>query len=156
MVEFNKIIIVSLCDKWTRECAKLLAQNLDMIFCDTEELIEYELIDKNALKQIASKEYLQESERKVLKHIASFENVVVAISYDYLSKNIEILNGSSLVVYLSLSKIYIKENANPINYVAYESRSSDLKKLANVCISLRKTEPEYACVKIIEKLEELL
>ena len=106
--DFNKIVIVSLCDSYTKQLGKLLSQNLDMMFCDTKDLIEYELIDRNAIQALCSKEYLEASERKVIDHIASFVNVVVAISYDYLIHNIDILKENSLIVYVKLSKKYVK------------------------------------------------
>lgn len=156
MDRFDKVIIVSLCDKLTKEIAKQLAQCLDMMFCDTKDLIEYELIDRDSLKKISSKEYLDEAEQKVIKHIASFEGVCVGINYDYFFRYAEILRKKSVIVFLNLPKTYVKNNANSIEYISYEKRTQSLQKLTNLTINLRKTEANFVCLKIIEKLGELL
>ena len=150
--DFNKIVIVSLCDSYTKQLGKLLSQNLDMMFCDTKDLIEYELIDRNAIQALCSKEYLEASERKVIDHIASFVNVVVAISYDYLVHNIDILKENSLIVYVKLSKNYVKENANVINFISYDDRTKTLEGLADLTLTLKKQDLDFVCQKLIEKL----
>ncbi len=156
MDEFNKIVIVSLCDKWTKEIANSLSQSLDMVFCDTKDLIEYELIDRGALKKISTKEYLDDAERKVIKHISTFEDVTVAINYDYLVHNFDLLKQSSCVVFLMLSKTFVKENSDAINYLSYDKRTQELQKISNIVIPIRKTETNFVCLKIIEKLREEL
>ena len=150
--DFNKIVIVSLCDSYTKQLGKLLSQNLDMMFCDTKDLIEYELIDRNAIQALCSKEYLEASERKVIDHIASFVNVVVAISYDYLIHNVDILKENSLIVYVKVSKNYVKENANVINFISYDDRTKTLEGLADLTLMLKKQDLDFVCQKLIEKL----
>ena len=156
MIKFNKIVIVSLCDSFTNELAKSLAQNLDMIFCDTKDLVEYELINKDAIVKMCSKEYLEQSERKFLKHIASFENVLVAINYDYLSKHYDVFNDNGLIIYLSLPKNYLKDHANKIDLISYEKRSNNLRQISNLSLILKKIDINHICLKIIEKLRSLL
>ena len=55
----NKIIIVSLCDKMSVEIGKTLSQSLGMMFCDVDDLVQYELIDKDMLADLTSKQYLE-------------------------------------------------------------------------------------------------
>lgn len=154
--DFNKIIIVSLCDRFTKNLGKRLSQNLDMIFCDTKDLIEYELIDKKAVEKLCTKDFLEKSERNVLKHIASFENVVVSISYDYLVHNLNILKERSLIVFVSLSKKYIKEKSNSINFISYDERSKKLKEIANLTVNVLNTDLDFVCKKIITQLGGIL
>lgn len=152
MSMFNKIVIVSLSDKYTRKVAKCLSQSLGMLYCDSKDLIEYELIDRNTLKKIADKEYLDNAETKVFKHIASFENVVVAINFDYLLKNFEILNNGSLFVFLKLSKKYVKENSNSISAISYDDRTEKLEKMCKVTVLIKKTDEKFVCDKILDAL----
>lgn len=154
--DFNKIIIVSLCDRFTKNLGKRLSQNLDMIFCDTKDLIEYELIDKKAVEKLCTKDFLEKSERNVLKYIASFENVVVSISYDYLVHNLNILKERSLIVFVSLSKKYIKEKSNSINFISYDERSKKLKEIANLTVNVLNTDLDFVCKKIITQLGGIL
>lgn len=154
--DFNKIIIVSLCDRFTKNLGKRLSQNLGMIFCDTKDLIEYELIDKKAVEKLCTKDFLEKSEKNVLKHIASFENVVVSISYDYLVHNLNILKERSLIVFVSLSKKYIKEKSNSINFISYDERSKKLKEIANLTVNVLNTDLDFVCKKIITQLGGIL
>ena len=156
IIDFNKIIIVSLCDRFTKNLGKRLSQNLGMIFCDTKDLIEYELIDKKAVEKLCTKDFLEKSEKNVLKHIASFENVVVSISYDYLVHNLNILKERSLIVFVSLSKKYIKEKSNSINFISYDERSKKLKEIANLTVNVLNTDLDFVCKKIITQLGGIL
>lgn len=153
---FNKIVLVSLCDKFTKDVANVLAQNLGMMFCDTKDLIEYELIDKQAIETLCTKEYLKKSEISVLKHIASFENVVVSINFDYLSHNINILKQGSIIVFLKLSKNYVKNNSDAVEFIDYEQRTQSLTKIATATIDIRKTDSKFVCNKIINTLGGIL
>lgn len=152
MKDFNKIVIVSLCDRYSRKIGETLSQSLGMLFCDTKELIEYELIDKEAVEKLCTKEYLAKSERKVLKHIASFEGVVVAISFDYLIHNINIIKDKSLIVFLKLSKNFIKVNGSVVDLLAYEERTKDLEQIATLVMELKKTDETFVCEKLIKAL----
>jgi hypothetical protein len=156
MSKFNKIVVVSLCDSYTKAVGEKLSQNLGMMFCDTKDLIEYELIDKKALEELCSKAYLQKAEKMVLQHIASFENVVVGINFDYLIHNFDLLNGNSLFVFLKLSKTFVKGNGNVVDLISYENRTTQLEKLATVTINIRKTDTNFVCEKVVEELGGLL
>lgn len=153
---FDKIVLVSLCDKFTCDLGNFLSQNLGMMFCDAKELVEYELVDKKAMEELCSVEYLKKSEKNVAKHIASFENVVVSIGYDYLMHNLEILKEKSLIVFVKLPKIFVKSNGNPIDEIAYEARSKDLEEISDVTLSVRKTELQFVTGKIIENLRRFV
>ncbi|MBP3431649.1 MAG: hypothetical protein J6K39_02215 [Clostridia bacterium] len=154
--EYNKIVIISLCDNHTKLWAEKLSQTLGMIFCDTKDLIEYELIDKKAVEELCTKEYLEHAETRVLKHIASFTNVVVSINYDYLIHNFNILKEEGLVVFLKLPRNFIQENGSTVDAISYENRTKELEKLSNVTINLRKTDADFVCDKIIKTLGGIL
>ena len=126
--KYNKIVIVSLCDNFSNKLGNLLSQSLGMMFCNTEDLIEYELMDKNAIEKICTKQDFDTREAKVIKHIASFENVVVSISLNYLSKHISILRESSIIVFVRLSKKFITENGETVSKLNYDSRTAHAEK----------------------------
>lgn len=150
--DFNKIIIVSLCDSYSKALGECLSQNLTMMFCDAKDLVEYELIDKNALQELCTKEYLERSERNIMRHIASFVDVVVSISFDYLIHNYDILKENSLIVFVRLSKEFIKANGNIVNVIAFETREKELESICDLVLSEEKTEIDYVCEKLINKL----
>ncbi len=157
MIEsFNKIILVSLCDKFSTEVGKTLSQSLGMMFCNAKDLEEYELIDKDTLKEVCSKEYFEKREKSVIKHIASFEDVVVSINYDYLIHNINILQKHSLIVFLDLTKDYVKENGNIVDVIDYENRVVNLKNISVVNIDIEDADANLVCEKIITQLGGIL
>lgn len=153
--EINKIILISFCDNWTSSVANLLSQCLGMMFCDVNDLVEYELVDKEALEKATSKEYLQKNERKVMKHVASFENVVVAISYDYYIHNVNVLREKALTVFLKVPKNFI-EKCDIISEIAYYDRCENIKKETDVNINIVKTDEQFVCDKIIKTLRGVL
>jgi len=154
--KYNKIIVVSLCDTYTKEFGNFLSQNLGMMFCSTKDLIEYELIDKKNILSFCTEEYLLLCENRVLKRIASFENVVVSINYDYLISNLEILREGSVIVFLNLSKNYIKTNGNVVDLISYQKRSETLQNISDLSVNIKKTDLDFVFDKVIEKLGSLL
>ncbi len=148
----NKIILVSLCDAFTRKVGEMLSHDLDMLYCDSKDLLEYELIDKNAIKKYCTQQYLEDAEAMVFKHIASFENVLVSISFDNLIHNLGILKQSSLIVFLKVPRQMVEECKEKVNLIAYSSRSKQLGEIAQVSIAIKKTEERFVCDKIIDAL----
>lgn len=153
---FDKIVLVSLCDNFSDQLGMALSQNLSMLFCDTKALVEYELVDRKAIEDLCSVDYLKNCERRAIKHIASFENVVVSIGYDYLVRNFNLLKENSLIVFVQLTKNFVKENSEPIDLLAYDDRTADLKTIADVCIPMRKTEMNFALGKVLDDLGRLI
>lgn len=153
---FNKIIIVSLCENFSRRVGKLLAQELDMIFCDAKDLLEYELVDRDSIKKFCTATYLESAEKKVFQKIATFEDVVVAISYDNLMHNFETLKEKSMVVFLQTSQEYVKSAGEKINAISFASRTKQLKNVSTFSIDLESTEENFVCGKIIEALGGIL
>ena len=153
---FNKIVIVSLCDRLTKSVGKKLSQHLGMIFCDTKDLVEYDLIDKKAVEKLCTKEYLEKAEKKVISQIASFENVTVAINYDYLVHHINILKVKGLVVFVNLPRKYVKEKSNVVNFISYDERTKTLKNISTLTVNVRNTNVDFVCNKIITELGGIL
>ena len=150
---FNKIVIVSLCDSFSQDLGKLLSQNLHMMFCDAKELVEYELIDKDRLKEISTKEYLDRCEKRAFKHIASFENIVVSMDFDALIHNFETFKKQSLIVFVKLTKEFVSNNAQQVaNVICFQEHTAKLKELCTVCVEVRKTDLNFVCDKVLDAI----
>lgn len=143
---FNKIYLLSLSDDLTQKIAKKLSDVLGMMFCDAEELLQYELIDIDGLKKFSTKAYLDESEQKVVNHIATFEDVVVKVGYDLFVRNKQTIKNSGLVIFLDFPKQNVK---NVANNLAFEQHKKDLQQNCDFCISLQTTDQKKVCDKII-------
>lgn len=153
--KFNKIVIVSLCETFSNDIANLLSQDLGMLFCGTKELVEYELIDKQALEEKCSVAYLKKLEKNVIKQIASFENVCVSISYEYLVQNATLFKKNSLIVFIDLPKTYIKKNST-VDFLDFENRQAKLKELATCVVSVHKVDVTFVKNKILNTLGGIL
>lgn len=150
---FNKIVLVSLADNLTKQVASLLSATLGIMFCDAEDLMEYELIDKDNLKKFASKEYLKNAEKKVAKHISSFEDVVVKIGFDFYNHNIETISKNALVIFLDFPKNVTDKTPNRI---AYDKHRLLLENQCDFCISVDNVDIKYITNKILETLGGLV
>ena len=153
--KFNKIVIVSLCETFSNDIANLLSQDLGMLFCGTKELVEYELIDKQALEEKCSVAYLKKLEKNVIKQIASFENVCVSISYEYLVQNATLFKKNSIIVFIDLPKTYIKKNST-VDFLDFENRQAKLKELATCVVSVHKVDVTFVKNKILNTLGGIL
>lgn len=75
-------VIISLDDKFSKNVATILADNLDMYVVNTKDMIAYELINPKEIKRKCGYEYLKSRERGVVKNISDFENTVISTSFD--------------------------------------------------------------------------
>ena len=154
--QVNKIIIVSLCDDFTRLIAERLSHLLGILFCDAKDLVEYELVDRGAIEENCTKEYLKNAEKKIFKQISSFENVVVAIGYDYFVHNSNILKEKAVVLFLKNSKTFVKENGSVPNFISYDTRCAELEKNCDAVLKIVKTDTNFVCNKILDLLGGIL
>ena len=149
--KFNKIIIVSLYEKFSEEVGNLISHELGMLFCSAKDLMDYEIIDRKAVEEKCSVAYLKKLEKKVIKQIASFVNVCVAISYERFVENALLFKDSGLVVFVDLPKTYLKTVSTP-NYLRFIERRETLKNLSTLIISVRKVDADSVKEKILCKL----
>ena len=154
--EIKKLIVVSLDENFSGSVAYELAQNLGMIFCDAKELLTYQLSDLKVLSEKVSKSYLEKEEKRVLNELASYEDVVVSINFDLLFQNFKAMKNKSMIVFIKLSKTHVKSNGNPIDALAYDSRSQELEQISDITICLKKIDKTFACAKILEMLGGIL
>lgn len=154
--EINKLIVVSLCDSFTRKVGSFLSQDLGMMFCDTKALLEYELIDKDAMEKLCTVEYLIKAEERVFAQLASFENVVVGIGFDDLIHHYEILKEKSVIIFLNLSQSFVESVDEKVNLIAYENRTAKLEKIANINVNPKQMDEKLVCKDIVQMLGGIL
>ncbi len=151
----NKIVIISLCEKFSNEIAKMISQDLGMLFCNARELIEYELIDRKRVEEIASVKYVKDVEKKVLKNLASYENVCISLSYEYFMTSYKSFENNSLIIFLDLPKNFIKEN-EMVSFLDYDERKKNLSKLSACLVSVRKLDKNFVKDKVLKILGGIL
>ena len=113
----TNITFICLLQNYSKNVAKLVCDKLDMYFVDVEDMLEFELGDEthilNMLGNKKGKKYMKETEVKVIKRIASFENTLVCIEPTTLfsNKNFDRLKKTSYIVYLQISPKFLQKRA---------------------------------------------
>ena len=83
----QNILLVCLDKQFSREIAQLLCEKLGKFYLDCEDLLEYELANKDDILKNCGLEYLEKLEHKFIFGILDYENTIMAISYDLYIKN---------------------------------------------------------------------
>ena len=154
-VDFDKIVIVSLYERFSTLVAKAIAKDVNMLFCSTRELLAYEIMDRKLVEERCSVDYLKKQELRVIKNLASYENVCISISYERFYENASLFQKNSLIVFIDLPKTYIKQKSK-ISYIRFNERRENLIKTSTLFLKVRKVEVESVKNKILKQLGGIL
>ena len=154
-VDFDKIVIVSLYVRFSTLVAKAIAKDVNMLFCSTRELLAYEIMDRKLVEERCSVDYLKKQELRVIKNLASYENVCISISYERFYENASLFQKNSLIVFIDLPKTYIKQKSK-ISYIRFNERRENLIKTSTLSLKVRKVEVESVKIKILKQLGGIL
>ncbi len=110
----TNICIIGLTKLFTDEVCKQLSSGLEMFYANIDELLEYELQDKNKIEEICGREYLVREELSIIRRVCSFDNTIINIDYVNLNNETALgyLKDSCLIIYLKLSKEDFKKEIN--------------------------------------------
>ena len=153
--KYNKIVIVSLYEKFSTLVAKNISNDLGMLFCSARELIAYEIMDRKLIEERCSVEYLKKQEERVLRNLASYENVCISISYERFMESYELFQKESVIVFIDLPKTYIKQKSK-ISFIRFEERQARLEQNSTFSIKVRKVDVDLIKNKILKKLGGIL
>ncbi len=153
--KYNKIVIVSLYEKFSTLVAKNISNDLGMLFCSARELIAYEIMDRKLVEERCSVEYLKKQEQRVLRNLASYENVCISISYERFIESYELFQKESVIVFIDLPKTYIKQKSK-ISFIRFEERQARLEQNSTFSIKIRKVDVDLIKNKILKKLGGIL
>ncbi len=153
--KYNKIVIVSLYEKFSTLVAKNISNDLGMLFCSARELIAYEIMDRKLVEERCSVEYLKKQEQRVLRNLASYENVCISISYERFMESYELFQKESVIVFIDLPKTYIKQKSK-ISFIRFEERQARLEQNSTFSIKVRKVDVDLIKNKILKKLGGIL
>lgn len=153
--KYNKIVIVSLYEKFSTLVAKNISNDLGMLFCSARELLAYEIMDRKLMEEKCSVEYLKKQEQRVLRNLASYENVCVSISYERFMESYVDFQKNSVIVFIDLPKTYIKQKSK-ISYIRYDERKARLEQNSTIIIRVRKVDVKLVKNKILKLLGGIL
>lgn len=154
-VDFDKIVVVSLYERFSTLVAKAIAKDVNMLFCSTRELLAYEIMDRKLVEERCSVDYLKKQELRVIKNLASYENVCISISYERFYENASLFQKNSLIVFIDLPKTYIKQKSK-ISYIRFNERRENLIKTSTLSLKVRKVKVESVKIKILKQLGGIL
>lgn len=151
----KNISLVCLNDFIRKEVGKALASSLKMLFCDIDEMIDFEIINKKQVSIKCGDEYLKQLERECIERVMQYETCVYSVSDElFMANNNSILLEDTIVVYLEtqihemdikqvknknekaklLQKLEIQENIN--NYLKincpYIIENADRKTIEDI------------------------
>ncbi len=153
--KYNKIVVVSLYEKFSTLVAKNISNDLGMLFCSARELLAYEIMDRKLVEERCSVEYLKKQEQRVLRNLASYENVCVSISYERFMESYVDFQKNSVIVFIDLPKTYIKQKSK-ISYIRYDERKARLEQNSTIIIRVRKVDAKLVKNKILKELGGIL
>lgn len=161
----TNICIIGLTKLFTDEVCKQLSSGLEMFYANVDELLEYELQDKNKIEEICGREYLVKEELSVIKRACSFDNTIINIDYVNLNNETALgyIKDSCLIIYLKLNKEDFKKeiakdgqtfNQMIISNDLFDDRDLICVSLADIVAEIGDTNVEKVLNVINEKILE--
>jgi len=139
MKEFKQsILVVCLNESKGQEVAYSLANALNMLYANSNDIVAYEVFDTQAVIEKCGQEYFEKRERSALKHISRYSNVVVSVGYDHFNKGYDFFKNTCNFVYVKAKKKQIDEK-DSINILAFEERDKELEEKSEFIVPLKAT-----------------
>lgn len=157
----KNITIVGLVNNYKKQVAKTLADELEMVFADVNDIMEFNLINSKMIEIIGQK-YFDENEEKTVKTLSTYENTVITLNFSTLNKNnnIESLKKNSLIIYLRLNfdtfievnKAEVVGSLQKINGTAFNERDYLLKKISEIVVNIDEIDIANSVKNIIREI----
>lgn len=135
----SSLMFVCLDEDYRGLCSKNVSDELGLYYANCRDLIAYDLIERDNVRDVCGVEYLKKRERKVIKDISRYENVLIDIDFDTLFNNVELFKDNCVIVYLFLEKEKIDKEKNPIDLISFEERDDYLSQNCDFKIKINKT-----------------
>ena len=130
------ILLICLNKQYAQKIAEIICDEIGFFYLDCEELLAYELANREQILKKCGIAYLKKQEKKFVKGLTDYSNTVMSMGYELYTSdnNHQILNENLLTFYLALNIDEFKETEF-INKIAYKERDKDLKKIATNIIN---------------------
>ncbi len=141
----SNICVVGLVKSYTKSVAKKLSARLGMFFGDLDDLMQFELIDIENVKNICGETYIDKVEASKMKMLASFENTLFTFNYNILNleKNLKVIKDKSIIIFISLNtknatnklrRAGIKNSEMALELDMLEVRDKLIRKYADIVV----------------------
>lgn len=158
----KNITVICLVNGFKKRIAKALADELDMMYADCNDVMEFNLINTDMIN-IVGQDYFDKNESKTLEMLCGYENTVLTINFSTLNKknNINAINNSCLIVYLKmkfdlfveLNKMEVLGTLNKINEIAFKDRDALMTNISDVQVDIDEIDSQTVIKNILKEIE---
>ncbi len=165
------IVLVGLDYNFTLEVGKLLSEQLDMYFLDTQGLYEFDIRPKTIEDMVEAFgwEYYRNAQCGTVKYVCSFTSTIMAVESGAVmnSANLEKLNKYGLIIYLhqpqqTLVQQYqnysnlsdIKKQLYCLTEQEIKSRDEQLQVISEIIVNDFNAEPLRCCFSIVKEIKK--
>lgn len=138
----NKILLLCLNNSYARDVALELCEITGNFYLNCEEMLEYELADRETILKKCGLEYLKKQEKKFVKGLLDYDNVVMSMSFDLYTtnNNFLVLDDTFFKIYLFINKTNLEKDLamDSLNILAFEERDLLLNQHADKVINCDK------------------
>ena len=141
----KNVLIIGLAEANIKRIAVALAEKLNRMYMDVDELIEYQLVNKQGLKKVG-REYFEKIQKGCIRQACDCVNTVVTISTDlYLFADYAEILSKFYVIFVNFTKndyLFAIESCPKERQLELKNRvvvfnelNAQLRKRANLCIN---------------------
>jgi len=164
----TNLVIVSLCDKATKEIAAKLAKEYDLYFADVGDILEYNLFNADEIEKNCGIDYLNKLKQKTIKEIGTYENTLISVPYGIFvsDQNYKYFEKYGTIIFFDYSKAAVEkyiENATltqknlnelKVMLIAFEETEKICLESSNAKIDLNKIDFDQNYKKIKKFLDK--
>lgn len=155
----SNVLVVGLLDNYNKQIAHEISNQLGIYFLDIDDMIEYEIADRQQMIDLCGIEYLENQEFKLVRSVANYQDTVINVSSDLFMREryYDIFENNCHIIYIAFDEAQLKEyekgrkeRSYRINKIAYSDRVSYLQAHCDYQLEGDKNNP-YEIVKNIIK-----
>lgn len=163
----TNIALICLLDNYSKSVSKLLSERLEMFYVNVDEMVEFELGDEEHITKTlgdeAGQKYIQESENKVVKNVAGFENTVISLNPTtmFSNDNFEIIANTSYVIYLQIAPKFFEARAkfsadviDDLNDICFTDRDKLYVEKSDIVLNCSTFKEQKAVKKLLKVINK--
>lgn len=148
----DSIILICLDSEFACKVAQYVCSLTGKFYLDSEQLMEYQIPNKDEIVENCGYDYFKKQEIKFLKGLSDYEDTVIMVKYETFAVDENYLLFEKLpCCYLYFSKKDIKLNF--IEKIAYKDRHNLLEQFCKYKIDCKKKEIASVAEEILKLLK---
>lgn len=158
----KNVLLVGLVNSFNKQVAYEVSNQLSTFFLDVEDMLAYEIIDKENMLQTCGIDYLTNTEKKCVKNALSFEDTIINISYETFHKYVDtdLISKETHIIYIRLTDEQInsylnisKSSTEVLSLIDYKDRDIYLTTNCDKTIKADIDKPLQAVKSVINYLK---